>query len=328
MNMQIAQERVDLNGLASSVKHLPMFRADVKSGIFAEQLVRATLNELFRFEYFENKWISGELINISSNVSDGAKEYSFVEIGHTGRAKIVADNATDLPAAEVEGRNNIRPVKTVATYVTYSTQDVRTSRLQGLFDIATEKAQAAREAMDTTLNDLIRSGDAATGLLGVTNHPGITIANAVTGNWQTASAPQIVNDFTIAAKSIIDSTDGVEVPDTAVFDVASFTRISTLPFDPAGGTTTVLEYLQKAFPMINRWTWDAGMKDQSAAGGPAVLIYRKDQRRLRCVIPMMMRALPPEQRGLNFSLAFETRFGGVMSPRPKSILRLDGVGTP
>jgi hypothetical protein len=315
---------MNTQAIADSVARLDMFRADAQMGIFAKQLVTATFRELFRFEFPETKWMNGGLIPISTSLNEGAKEYSFVEMEHTGRARIVADAATDIPLADVNGRNNLRNIKTVAVGVTYSRQDVRTARMQGLFDIASEKAGSAREAMDRTLNDLIREGDAAAGLNGVVNQPGIIIQNAVTGNWQTASAAQIVADVTAAINAVINQSSGVEVPNTVVMDVGSYTRISTLQNSTASDIT-VLEYLRRAFPMIQRWDWEPGMATVSAGGGPSMLAYRNDATRMRAVFPMMMQAVPPEQKGLSFVLSFETRFGGVMTPKPRSVLRLDGV---
>jgi|GEM_PF-3452433 len=313
------------DAVAASVKALPMFRADVSTGVFAEQLVRYTLQEVFRFEYAETKFASGELLTIDTGVSEGAKEYSYLELDHSGRAEIVADNATDLPLADISGRNNIRAIKTLGVAVTYSTQDVRTAQLQGRFDIATEKAQSAREAMDRLIDDLMRTGDGAAGLEGFTNHSGINVLQAPTGTWATATSAQIVDDFNFAANASLIETDGVESPDSAIFPVEQWTRISTLPFDPAGGTTTVLEYLQKAHPQINLWTWDYGLSTVGAGATPSVMVYNRDRTKVRGVVPMLMRALPAEQHMLNFKLGFETRYGGIIAPKPRSIVRLDGV---
>ena len=313
-----------LQTLCDAAAHLPMFRGDASGGIFAKQLVTATFRELFRFNYPETKWMNGGLIPISTSLNEGATEYSFVEMEHSGRAEIVADCATDIPYADIAGRNNLRRVKTIAVGVKYSRQDIRTARMQGLFDMAAEKAMAAREAMDRTLDDLIRTGDAGAGLHGVVSGPGIILQNAITGNWQTASAAQIVADMSAAINTIINASEGVEVPNTVVMDVGSYTRISTLQNSTASDIT-VLQYLQRAFPMIQRWDWEPGMATVSATGGPSVLVYRNDASRLRAVFPMMMQALPPDQEGLVIKLGFETRFGGVMIPKPRSVLRLDGV---
>lgn len=306
-----------------------LYRADVETGRLAQQLVTVTLRELFRHEFPEKKWMNAGLITLSTNVDEGATEFGYVESVHSGEAAIVADNATDIPAAEVTGRNNLRAVKTVADYVTYSTQDLRSARLQGLFDIATEKAVAAREAMDLKLNNLIRTGDEAAGLRGITNAPGIVVQNAVNGDWQNpaTTGEEIVTDVRTALNTIMNDTDAVEVPNTVVFDVASWTAVSTRVHLPDASDRTILSFLREAFPMIQRWDWEPGMKTADAAGtGPAMLAYRNNPTRVRAVFPMMARALPPQQAGLAFKLHFETRFGGVITPKPRSVLRLDGIG--
>lgn len=311
--------------IADSVQRLDMFRADTQMGVFAKQLVTATFRELFRFQFPETKWMNGGLIPISSAVNEGATEYSFVEMEHTGRAKIVADSATDIPLADIAGRNNLRTIKTLAVGVTYSRQELRTARMQGLFDMAAEKAASAREAMDRTLDDLIRTGDPGAGLEGVVDHPGILMDTAITGNWATATGVQIVADVRAAINSIVNQSSGVEVPNTVVMDTASFTLISTTVHLPGASDRTILSFLREAFPMIQRWDWEPGMATVSATGGPSMLVYRNDQTRLRAVFPMMMQAVPPEQKGLSFLLSFETRFGGVMMTKPRSMLRLDGI---
>jgi len=301
-----------------------VYHSDTESGVFAQQLVIATFSELFRHEFPETKWVNGGLISLNTSIDEGAATYAFTELIASGRAAIVADNSNDLPAAEVTGRNNIRAVHTIADYVTYSTQEIRSSRMNGMFDIAQEKARSAREAMDRTLDDLIRSGSPQHSLEGIVNHTGIIVANAVTGNWQTATALQIVADVTTAINTIMNQSDGVETPVNVLFDVASFTRLSTLQ-NSVASDITVLDYLKMAFPMVTRWDWEPGLKDVSATGGASMLVYNPDPMKIRAVIPMGMRALPPQQDDLNFRLAFEMRFGGVMAPRPRSVLRLDGV---
>lgn len=321
---QIKARADHMRRICDMVPSMDLFRADVSTGVLAKQLVTVTMMELFRHEFPATKWMNGGLINHGTNVDEGASEYAYLESLGVGEAEIVAPNASDLPLVDVQGRNNLREIQTVAEAITYSTQDLRAARLQGVFDIAQEKAANAREAMDRKLERLIRVGSEKHGLFGVTNHPGIVVQNAATGLWQAATAAQIVSDFTAAAKSIMDDTDAVEVPNTALFDVATWTRIKTLQ-NSLASDITVLQFLQSAFPEITRWDWEPGLKDAGAAGGPVVLVYDNNPRKQRAVFPMMMQALPPERKGLSFEIAFESRFGGVMMPRPRAMLRLDGV---
>ncbi len=319
-----ASRKGRLKRLADSVVNLPMFHADLETGVFARRLVTATLAELFRFEYEENKWASGELVPLSSEVDEGANEYGYQEIGYTGRAKLVAANATDIPFVDVEGRDTLHTIKTLACAFRYSTQEVRSAQLQNRFDIASEKARGAREAYDTELNDLLRVGSAPNNLFGVTNVPGMLVVAAATGTWLTATAVQIVADFTAAANQLPNLSTGIEMPNTAVFPLEQWTRISTLQ-NSAASDITVLQYLQRAFPMIATWTFDAGLDDVGPAGTPSAMIYKRDPTRMRGVIPMALRAMPPEQKGLIFQVTLESRFGGVMAPKPRGALRLDGI---
>ena len=138
------------------------------------------------------------------------------------------------------------------------------------------------------------------------DHPGILVTPAITGNWATATGVQIVADVRAAINSIINQSSGVEVPNTVVMDTASFTLISTTVHLPGASDRTILSFLREAFPMIQRWESEPGMATVSATGGPSMLVYRNDQTRLRAVFPMMMMAVPPEQKGLSFVLSFET----------------------
>lgn len=310
--------------IIDSIPHLQMFRADEQTGLFARQLVTETMAEIFRTEFPEARWANGELIPFDNSVSDGALEYSFNELTSVGRAKIVSDRATDIPEVETKGEQTTRAVKTVACKFSYSTQELRSAQLQGSFGIAEEKALSAREGHDFGLNDLVREGAPGQGLYGATNHPGIIVGTAITGTWATATAAQIVADFSAAANAIINESNGVETPNQAIFPVASYTRISTLK-NSDSSDITVLQYLQQAFPWITNWTWDANMSTVGAGGTPAIVINKKDPTRMRVVQPMTLVPLPPQEKGLVFEVILESRFGGVMAPKPRATYRLEGI---
>jgi len=286
---------------------------------FARNLVLSTLSELFRWEYRGTPWASGELISIGPwGISGGAREYGYLEIGHVGLAGIVADGSSDLPTATLEGDYHTSRIFTVATSIYYSTQDIRASREQGFFDIASEKVAAAREAHDRLINDLIVNGDASLGLSGVLTIPGLSVV-ATTGDWATtATAAQIVADFGLAWSAIFDETDAIENPDAAVFPAAVWTRLTTL-INSTSSDITVLDFLKRSYPGISLWTYDPSLPSDTA------VVYSRDKNRLRVVMPLSLQPLPLVQDGLQFRMAFESRFGGVMSPKPKSRALLTGI---
>lgn len=298
---------------------------DDNNSVFARHLLTATLQELFRFSFRKTKWASGELMSITTNMNDGAREVSWQMLGDVGTAGIVADNATDVPTADVQGTLNINKVHTIATSICYSTQDIRSARMQGLFDIATEKARAAREAHDRELDRLIRVGDASKGIEGVLDLSGSHHVTATTGNWGTTATPaQILADFLVAYQAIYDGSSGVEEPNTAVFASSVWPRISTLQ-NSVASDATVLDFLKKSYPRITLWTDDAALNTGGDDGGPCVMLYDRDRSRIRGMMPLTLRPLPQEQHGLVFKTVFESRYGGLAAPRPRALAKITGV---
>ena len=314
-----------LKKIVDSVGHLPAFRADDNAAIYARHLVTATLQELFRYEYRRTQWASGELISIATNMDAGAREVSWMSIGDVGTADIVADNANDVPTSDIEGDLSINKAYTIATAVQYSTQDIRQSRMQGLFDIATEKARSAREAHDRKLDELIRLGDVPRAITGIVDASGTYHVTAATGAWaSTATAAQILADFGLAYSAIFNGTTGIEDPDTAVFPSTVWPRISTLQNSTASDAT-VLDYMKRAYPGITLWRQDAGLNTAGDGATACVMVYSRDRSRIRALMPMALRPLPLEQHGLVFKMVFESRYAGLAIPRPRSIAKLSGV---
>jgi hypothetical protein len=298
---------------------------DDAQSAYAQHLVTATLQELFRFQYRQTPWASGELISISSNMDAGAASVAWMSLGDVGGADLVADNATELPTADLQGSLNINKAHTISTSIVYSTQELRQSNMQAMFDLANEKARSARQAHDRKLDELIRLGSSAHSILGVTNAPGSWHVTATTGNWGTsATAVQIVADFIEAYSTMFDGTGGVEEPDTCVMASSVYVRLATLQ-NSVASDKPVLGYLKEAFPNITLWKSDAGLNAAGNDGGPAMMLYSRDSSKLKALMPLMFSPLPLQQEGLVFKMAFESRFAGIATPRPKSILKLSNI---
>ena len=315
-----------LKRICDSVQYLPMFRADDNAAIYAKHLVTSTLQELFRYEYRRTKWASGELISIGGQGLDaGAQSVAWMDLGNVGTADIVADSANDIPSADLEGSLSLNAVHTIATSISYSTQDVRQSRMQGLFDIASEKATAAREAHDRKLDELIRLGDATKGIAGVTALSGSYDIVATTGAWgTTATAAQVLADFQVAWDAIFSGSQGIEEPDTCVLPSTVWGRLNSLQNSTASDAS-VMDFLKRSHPGVTLWTVDAGLDTAGTAGGACMMLYSRDRNRLRALMPMAMRPLPLVQDGYNLKMVFESRYAGLAVPRPRALAKLSNI---
>lgn len=295
---------------------------------YARDLVNSTLSQIFEKEYPRLGWLHGGLLTMNQTVDPGARTYDYMTMGPVSLAEIVSDRGTDLPEIDIEGDRTPRKVVTVACSFSYSTQDLRQASMMSRsgvpFDIAARKANAAREGHDRRINQLLAFGNDAHGLYGVTNHPGIFVIPAITGNWLTATSAQIFADFDAAYGAMVDGTGGVELPDTCVIGDRLFARLRALTWDQGNSSNiSTMQYLEDAYGV--KFFAESTMATASAAGGNAMLMYRKDPEKVFGVMPLLLESQPVHQHALTFSVALESRFGGVSAPKPRSILRLDGI---
>ena len=300
---------------------------DAAQSVFAANLVNATIQELFRYEYPTTRWANGDLIDFRTDIDRGALTYQYGQVGSVGSGEpgaegIVAHNATDIPEVDLNGEFPVGRIHTLACSFSFSEQDLDSARLQGMFDLAAEKARAAKEKHDRDLNALIAFGSASHALEGITNGTGITVLPATTGNWATATALQITNDFAAAYDLMVASTGGVEEPDTAVLAPSIHARLMGLQ-NSVASDVSVLTYLSEQYGI--KFEKEASMSLADGEGGNAMLLYRRDRTKVSAVMPLYLEPTPPQFLGLVTKVVLRSRFGGVMIPRPLSILRLDGI---
>lgn len=298
---------------------------DAGEAIFSRMLTEQTLGVLFRHEYAPAKWLNEGFISIDTSLHPGTEEYGYEEITDVGEARIVSPDADDVPTVNIKGERTVQIVKTIAAGFLYSRQEARKAQLQGSFNLVQEKGRVAREAIDRLLNRLIPFGDAAQGLIGLLRAPGILVRTAANGPWTAGSDPlDVLSDFSAAVTDMITGSGGVEVPNTAVFPLATLRMLETLPFSTLDGTP-VLDLIQRYHPFITTWEWDTQMDTAGFDGGPAIAIFSDDPSKVRGIMPMGMTPIPEQEQGFITKVGIELRWGGIIAPRPRSVLLLQGV---
>lgn len=321
----IASGNADAMRGAKIPSGIDKLKRDASPSLFAATMVRQTIAEFFRHEYPELKWINGGLVPIDTSLHPGTQAFEWQELGIVGEADFIADDATDIPRADVFGALNLGRARTIGTHFRYNRQELATAQLMGNgINLVNEKSAAARLLMDERLNRTIALGRSELGFAGVVNAPGIAVDAAITGNWATATPAQILADFTAAWSTVLSSSNGVLEIDSVVMPISIWTRISTLQ-NSAASDITVLDYLKKTAPQIKRWEWDVHMNTASPAGGRAMLFYKNDRRVLRALIPKAVEFLPEQESALSFKVIGWSRYAGVIVPQPMAMLLLTGI---
>ena len=309
---------------------------DGSNGVFTEQMTTAVLAEVFRKRYEAHKFVAGGLMPLDTSPDAGALAVGWDDAGYTsdGGDGFVSDTATDVPTVDVDLERKSNPAHTLATAYTYSDTMIDTARMSGNYDPIVDKASRAREDWERKLNNAIRFGAPDKNIPGFYRHPDINVVPAATGTWGAATAAQIVADFSTPVDQMMQDTDGVGAPTAAIFDIPTWRRISVLQ-NSVASDISVLRYLQLTHPSITTWGWDAGLLGQGdggtgagstyTGGQNAVMIYRNDRQTIRGLVPKGMTPKGPQENDLAYKVLFWGRFAGLAVPRPREVVRLEGV---
>lgn len=264
---------------------------------------------------------------ISTEAGEGALSITYAQFEEVGLARIIESYADDLPRADIRGKEFTQLVKSIGASYGYSVQEIRAAVYVGR-SLTQRQANAARRANDQKVNRLAWFGDDTYNILGLLNNaniPSATVLNdgvGATTEWVNKTPDQILNDMNTLANSIPFVTKGAEMPNTLLLPVAQYTLIASTPRSSVSDTT-ILEYFIQNNPFITTVDW----VPELTGAGPVVgmsatdlmIAYDKNPDKLTMEIPMPFTQYPPQERGLEFVVPCESRYGGIIVYYPLSL---------
>ncbi len=272
-------------------------------------------------------------IPISTEAGEGAQSITYAQFEETGFARIIESYADDLPRADIRGKEYTSPVKSVGVSYGYSVQEIRAAIYVGR-SLTQRQANAARRANDQKINRLAWFGDDTYRILGLinnTNIPANFVANTGSGSttqWVNKTPDQILIDMNSVTNSISAVTKGVEMPNTLLLPIPQYTLIASTPRSSVSDTT-ILEYFIQNNPFVTTVDW----VPELTGAGPVVddvatdifIVFDKNPDKLTMEIPMPFTQYPPQERGLEFVVPCESRYGGIIIYYPLSLTIGEGI---
>lgn len=271
------------------------------------------------------------LFPVSNEVDPGAESITYYAYDKTGIAKIISNYATDLPRADVKGEPHTAQVKSVGASYGYSVQEMRASRMAGK-NLDGRKADAARYAIDYTLNRIAWAGDDETGLQGVLSSgndvPLYVIPAGASGktDWNSKTAEEIMVDINGMQKYTARITKNVERPDTLCLPDDVFIDISTRQIPNTG--YTVAKFIMENAPYLKRIVPASELAADSDINPYDVncaFMFKKDPDKFTFEQPLMFYQYPVQPKNLEITVPCEARTGGIMIYFPLSMLIAKGV---
>lgn len=268
-------------------------------------------------------------IPISTEAGEGAQAITYAQFEEVGMARVIESYADDLPRADIRGKEYTTPVKSIGASYGYSIQEIRAAIYVGR-SLTQRQSNAARRANDQKINRLAWFGDDTYNILGLLNTPNIPATPVpndgagATTEWVNKTPDQILRDLNQITNSIVSVTNGVEMPNTVLLPVAQYTLIASTPRSSVSDTT-ILEYFIQNNPFITTVDWVPELAGAGPSGVDIFIAYDKNPDKLTMEIPMPFTQYPPQERGLEFVVPCESRYGGIIVYYPLSLSIGEGI---
>lgn len=300
---------------------------DDNETFFFSRELEYVMSKSYDIEFPEMK--SFKHIPISTEAGEGANSITYAQFEEVGVARIIESYANDLPRADIRGKEYTTPVKSIGVSYGYTVQEIRSAIYVGR-SLTQRQANAARRANDQQVNKLAWYGNDTYRILGIlnnTNIPATTVpADGIGAStlWINKTPDQILRDLNQITNSILSLTNGVEMPNTVLLPVAQYTLIASTPRSSVSDTT-ILEYFIQNNPFVTTVDWVPELAGAGPGGVDVFIAYDKNPDKLDMQIPMPFTQFPPQERGLEFVVPCESRYGGVIIYYPLSLSIGEGI---
>lgn len=303
------------------------YRLDANESAFFTRQLEHIKSRTYDTKYKNLK--AKQLIPVSTEAHNGATQVTYRKYSGVGFAKIIANYASDFPRVDIYGEEVSAKVRSIGDSYGYNIKEIRSAQMAGI-NLEQRKSNMARRAIEEKADDVAWNGDSEYNLQGFIDYPGITeytVPNDGTGSskeWADKSPDQINRDMNGLANSVVDTTNGVEVPDTLLIPIAQYTLIASTRMTD-GNDKTILTFFMENNPFIKMVDWVVELKEAGAGGTDRMMCYTRDEEHLTLEIPQMFEQFPPQQRGLEFEIPCQEETAGVLVYYPLSIAFGDGI---
>lgn len=293
-----------------------------------------------------------EVFTVNTEGGEGINVITYRSYDKRGEAQFIAGKATDLPRADIDGKEYSTNVRTIGNAFGYSRQEIAAAKLTGM-PLEARKAEATRRAYEEKVNATIFFGSAANGVSGlfggVAGAPWSQVtsslisgatpaARAWYGAGATKTPKQIIADLTASVQAMYVDTKKIFRPDTILMSVEAKQYLMNTPRSETTDTSILSWFLAnnmfiKSADQIKDINELAGIysdtsagtfvQDGSAGDGFTVMASGSDNARVREPFPYVH--LPVQYKGLEFEVNCYGRFGGLEIIRPGAIQHFHGI---
>jgi len=320
-------EKVVLDG--DGIVLLNKTAMDVNGAAFMQRELEYIKAKSYDVKYPELK--ARSLFPVSNEAGAGVTSITYRTYDQVGSAEIINAYANDLPRADVSGKETSIPVRTIGTSFGYTITELEAGQLTGR-PLDVRRGAAARKAVEIAIDNVAWNGDAESGLPGLLTNPNIPVGNVPNGAggsalWANKTPAEILADVNDIFNEIFQNTNMVEQGNTLLLPPEQWGILATTRVD-AVSDMTILTFIVRNNPYIQSEADVIPVNQLTGAGtgGTDIMIaYDKSPEKLELEIPVELRFLPIQERGLEFLIPGTSNIAGLNIYYPLSLNIKEGI---
>lgn len=268
--------------------------------------------------------VQPEAVRLFPVLGEGMGAHTSVESSEYdsyGRAQIVHNKATDIPAADIGKINRNANLFQIANYVCFSTMELEVAARTGS-PLDQGKHQAAMIAQAAEIDRIFWQGDASYGITGFNgfNFAQVDLKSDGAGNsktWESKGAAEIARDMRALVRAIAVNTNSLVRADTLYLSGDAMELAATKNINGK----TALAIFAETMPGVNV-VESVAMK---TLGGKDILALQKSAAVGGIWLPMFGYRHPEQREGLGIKTIFESRTAGLVIGNSRAIVTATGI---
>lgn len=301
-------------------------RLDANEQLFFSRQLESVKAKTYDIQYPALK--ARQLFPVSFEAGAGATSITYRQYDSVGIAKIISNYASDLPRADVRGKEFTSAIRDLGAAYGWNISDIRKTQRAGV-PLEQRRANAAKRAILQLENKIAFEGDSNYNLPGFLSNPNIpraSVLNDGTGAatvFTSKSADQILRDLNKVVNDVYNNTNEIEAANTLLLPPEQYTLISTLRIPNVN--VTVKTFFLENNEFIKEIISVPQLRGKGTSGTDIMVAYDRNPDKLTLEIPTDFEQLPPEARGLEFIVNCLQTIGGVIIYAPLSINIAEGI---
>lgn len=282
----------------------------------------------------------GRDINLRTGITMANESTSFIRSSFGGVGTQAASgkpwlspNTTTLPGVSINGERVTLPLRLLGQEISYSSVELERSQLIGQ-PIDAQKFNALNTMYQMSTDEMVYTGDDATGSKGLLNSTEVTsgsVPNGAGGSplWVNKTPDEILKDVNDLIQAAWQASGFAVCPDKLLLPPAQFAYIAGQKISTAGNVSILTFLEDNSISLrvngrkldIQPVKWLTG---RGAAGANRMVAYTNNEDRVR--FPMVpIRRETPYYLGIKFNAPYIWAFGEVEFVYPETVRYADGI---